>query len=128
MTAVTDGKYVVGTLRAIEFTDILADLLEKTGFSLPPDKKAVVYHKIFLSDKGRLISACVRSSKRDNSCLSYSNSRGTISYGLLKEVLLFQSNAAAVITPLTNSPDTLCCDNTTHAAIDSHIVPCFKPR
>ena len=88
---------MMGTPRTIPIDDHLQEVIDEMGVTPPSDGLVVSYSKIYWQQVDRIVSANIKQTKRNNSCLSYVDTDGVIQYGYMKKVprlLLVKKNIA----------------------------------
>ncbi len=109
------------------------DLFEEAGISLPQGSRVFFYSKILLSDTNRVVTAesVTRSSKRNDSCVTFCDRGHSSKYGLVQKFVLSEqsdaSHTCAIVKVLHSAPIQLCQDPVTQAKLQ-HIRAFECPR
>jgi len=130
---ISEGLCVHGRPKCVQLTD--GEIKLFTEVSVVPENSVVLtYAKLHLKNTSRFITAkpTSRSLLRDNSGVMYKDCTGSICYGQLQNVLLFEgdreSHGFAIIQHLPPALQGLCKDSVTSAGLNGHLVTLSPPR
>ena len=132
---ITQRLCVHGRPVGIQLANQELKLFTEASFAAP-EKTALAYSKLHLRNTNRFITAKPRSRSRirDNSGVMYKDRTGSICYGQLENIFLFESNqdvqvfAKILYLPPARVQEGLCTDSVTDARLNDHIVTLNTPR
>lgn len=125
-----------GTSHPTVLTEEDLELFTEASITVPTHDTVSMISRIYLKTHNRVITSkpASRGFLRDNSGIVYLNNAGTMCYGRLQKVLLFESasyqsrHAFAVVTCFIPTVQKLCKDSVTDCRLDDHITTLRIPR
>ena len=110
-------------------------LFEKAGITVP-SSKVLVWKKISLPKFTVSSQLFNTSKKRNNSVITYLDSKKSVHWGIVEKLVSFNHGATSIqspqcygiITQLETLPNQICKDQVTHAQMQNHLVICQPPR
>ena len=107
-------------------------LLHKAGITIPATE-VLLYPSLCLPTNTVVVARSQsRTTKRDNSCLLYTDKELQHCWGLLEKIFAFSNSEVlgcyCLISILSPVCCQLCTDDVTHAELQDHLVACQPPR
>ena len=123
---------VIGVPQISSLTTSESSLFENANILIPSNASEIfLWPSLSLSKKTIIVPQYrSRSTKRNNSCVKYIDSRKAVHWGILEKLISFKydSHYYCLVSKLTPLDTQICTDTVTNAKLSDHLIVCQPPR
>ena len=123
---------MIGSPQHSALTPLESSLFKEANILIPPDVlEVLLWPSLSLSNSNIIVPQHrSRSTKRNNSCISYVDTTKGAHWAILEKIFSFKDEARhyCLVSKLIPLDAQICTDDVTNARLHSHLVVCQPPR